>query len=115
MAAHIRHDHPVAHPRQNRHNVDEAVNIVGPAMEQHDGKTITWASFYIADLQDTCVYLLRGAKGLICFGPKGRHIHRVYFAGLSNLVHLDLSNQMQFEAQYGAGGWSCDRPPTSTD
>ena len=36
IAAQIRHDHPVARRRQQRRDIDKAVNVVGPAVQKND-------------------------------------------------------------------------------
>ena len=48
--------------RQQRRHIDKAVDVVGPAVQQNDGRTIGRAGFGIADIQATGIDLLEGAK-----------------------------------------------------
>src|SRR5438270_10829519 len=50
VAAQIGVDYPVARLRKPRHNVDIAVNVVGPAVQKHDRRTIAGASFSVSDI-----------------------------------------------------------------
>ena len=56
--------HPIARCRQQRHNVDIAVNVVGPAVQQHDRRTIALSSFSVSNIQDTGIDLFQRAEGL---------------------------------------------------
>src|SRR4051794_22399821 len=40
VAAEVRNDHPVPRPCEHRRDVDKAVNVVGPTVQQNDGATI---------------------------------------------------------------------------
>ena len=59
IAAQIGDDHPVARLRKPRRNVDIAVNVVGPAVQKHDRRTIARASFSVSDIQDAGIDLLQ--------------------------------------------------------
>ena len=65
IAAQIRDDHPVARRRQQRRDVDVAVDVVGPAVQQDDRRTIGGAGFGVADIQDAGVDLLQRAEGRV--------------------------------------------------
>src|ERR671911_2205598 len=57
MAAQMRHDHPVARRRQQRRDIDEAVNIVGPAVQKNYRRTIGGAAFSVSNIQDAGIDL----------------------------------------------------------
>ena len=52
VAAQIRHDHPVAGRRQQRCDVDEAVDVVGPAVQEDDRRAVGRTGFGVADVQE---------------------------------------------------------------
>jgi hypothetical protein len=62
-AAQIRDDHPVAFRRKPRRNVDKAVNVVGPAVQQQDRRTTGGASFSVSDMLEASIDLLKLAEG----------------------------------------------------
>ena len=62
VAAQIRNDHPVARRRQQRGDIDKAVNVVGPAVQKNDRGTIGGAGFGVADIQDAGIDLLQRAE-----------------------------------------------------
>jgi hypothetical protein len=62
MAAQMRHDHPVARRCQQRRDIDEAVNIIGPAVQKHDRRTIGGAGFSVSNMQDAGIDLLQCAE-----------------------------------------------------
>ncbi len=64
-AAQIRDDRPVARLRKPRRHVDIAVNIVGPAVQKHDRRTIGGTSFSVSDIQETGIDLLQQAEGRV--------------------------------------------------
>ena len=59
MAAQMRDDHPVARRRQQRGDIDKAVNVVGPAVQKDDRRAIGGASFSVSDIQDAGIDLLQ--------------------------------------------------------
>ena len=59
IAAQIRNDHPVARRCQQGRDIDEAVNVVGPAVQKNDRRTIGGAGFGIADIEDAGIDLLQ--------------------------------------------------------
>ncbi len=63
IATQIGDDHPVACLRKPRGNVDKAVNVIGPAVQQHDRRTIALASFSVADVQDAGIDLFQRTEG----------------------------------------------------
>src|SRR5258705_12639476 len=50
----------IARRRQQRRDVDIAMNVVGPAVQKDDRRAIGWAGLRIADIQDTGLDLLQG-------------------------------------------------------
>jgi hypothetical protein len=52
VAAYIRDDRPVALRRQQRGDIDKAVNVVRPAVQEKDRKTIGGSGFSVSDVQD---------------------------------------------------------------
>ena len=62
VAAQMRHDHTVALRRQQRGDVDKAVNVVGPAVQQEDCRSIGGAGFRVPDVQHSRVDLLQRAE-----------------------------------------------------
>ena len=62
IATQIRHDHPIARRRQQRRDLDEAVDVVGPAVQQQHGRAVGRAGLGIADVQDTGINLLQFAE-----------------------------------------------------
>lgn len=59
IAAQIRHNHAVAFGGEDGRHIDEAVDIVGPAVEQDDGGPVGGAGFGIADIEETGIDLLQ--------------------------------------------------------
>ncbi len=62
IAAEVRDDDPVAPRGQKRRDIDEAVNVVWPAVQQHDHITIARADVGISDVQDAGIDLLQQAE-----------------------------------------------------
>ena len=62
IAAQIGHDHPVARRRQQRRDIDKAVNVVGPAMQKNDGGSVGGAGFGIADIEHAGIDLLQWTR-----------------------------------------------------
>ena len=62
VAAQIRDDHPVARRRQQRRDIDVAVNVVGPAVQKNDRRAIGGTGFGVADIQDAGIDLLQRAE-----------------------------------------------------
>ena len=62
IAAQIRDDHPVARRRQQRGDIDIAVNVVGPAVQKNDRRAIGRAGFGVSDIQDAGIDLLQRAE-----------------------------------------------------
>ena len=67
VAAQIRNDHPVARRGQQRRDIDIAVNVVGPAVQKNDRRTIGGAGFGVSDIQDAGIDLLE--RGERCVRP----------------------------------------------
>jgi hypothetical protein len=55
----IRDDHPVAGRGQQRRNIDKAVNVVRPAMQQNHRGTIGGAGFRVSNVQESGIDLLQ--------------------------------------------------------
>src|SRR5215472_9210002 len=51
VSAVVRHDHAIARRRQDRSDIDKAVNVIGPAMQQNDRRTVGRTGFGIADIE----------------------------------------------------------------
>ena len=62
IAAQIRHDHAVARRRQQRRDIDKAVDVVWPAVQQDDRRAVGRTRFGIADIQHAGVDLLQRAE-----------------------------------------------------
>ena len=58
ITAQIRNDHAVARRRQQRRDVDKAVDVVGPAVQQNDRRAIGGAGFGVTDIQHAGIDLL---------------------------------------------------------
>src|SRR5439155_11353405 len=58
VPAQIRDDHPVSRRRQQWSDIDKAVNVVGPAVQKNERRTVSWASFSVADIQAAGIELL---------------------------------------------------------
>src|SRR5918998_3104821 len=56
--AQIRDDRPVALRRQQRRYIDIAVNVVGPAVQKNNRRTIGGAGFSVSNIQDAGIDLL---------------------------------------------------------
>src|SRR5580693_2859755 len=65
IAAQVRHEHVVTLRCQQRSNVDIAVDVVRPTMQENHGSTIGWTCFNVADVEETCIDLLDGPEGTI--------------------------------------------------
>src|SRR5271166_1784334 len=65
VAAQVRYEHVVTLRCQQRSNVDKAVNVVGPAVQENHGSTIGGTCFNVADVEETCIDLLDGPEGTI--------------------------------------------------
>src|SRR5262249_52449860 len=52
VAAKVRDDHPVASGGEQRHDIDEAMDVVRPSMQQNGYGSIGWAGVHIADVQE---------------------------------------------------------------
>jgi hypothetical protein len=52
----------VARGRQQGRDVDIAVNVVGPAVQEDDRRTIGGTGFRISDIQKTGIDLLQGSE-----------------------------------------------------
>jgi hypothetical protein len=59
IAAQIGDDHPVAGLCQQRRNIHIAVNVVGPAVQKNDRRTIALTSFSVSDVQEAGIDLLQ--------------------------------------------------------
>jgi hypothetical protein len=64
MASEIRNQHAVAFRRKQGRNLGEAVNVVGPAVEENDRSPGSRTDVRVADVQDTGIYLFQLAKRL---------------------------------------------------
>ena len=62
VAAQIGHDHPEARPRQHRGDIDEGVDVVGPAVQEDDGGTIGGPGFGVTDIEDAGIDLFQRRK-----------------------------------------------------
>ena len=58
VAAQVRDDHPVARRRQPRRDLVEGVDVVRPAMQQHDRRTIAGTDVGVSDVQHAGLDLL---------------------------------------------------------
>ena len=63
VAAQIRHNHPVAPGCQQGGDVNVAVNVVGPAVQENDRRAVGWAGLRVRDVQETGVDLFQWTKG----------------------------------------------------
>ena len=63
VAAQIGNDHPIAGRRQQRRDIDEAVDVVGPAVQENDRRAIGRTGFGIADIEHAGIDLLQRAEG----------------------------------------------------
>ena len=63
VAAQVGHDHAVAGRRQQRRDVDEAVDVVGPAVQEDDRRAVGRTGFGVPDVQHAGVDLLQRAEG----------------------------------------------------
>ena len=62
VAAQVRDDHPVALRRQQRGDVDVAVDVVGPAVQQDDRGTVGRAGLGVADVEQAGIDLLHDRR-----------------------------------------------------
>src|SRR5262245_28079739 len=63
ITAQVRDDHPIARRRQRRRHIDEAVNVVGPSVQEEDHRPICGAGFGVSDIQNAGIDLLERAEG----------------------------------------------------
>ena len=82
VAAQIRHDHPVALRRQQRRDIDKAVNVVRPAVQKDDGAAVRRTGLGVSDIQDAGIDLLERCERRM--RPRFGHAqcHRFGLAGL---------------------------------
>ena len=59
MAAQIWNDDTVAFGREQGGDVDKAVDVVGPSVQENDGRTVRRAGLRIADVEHAGVDLLQ--------------------------------------------------------
>jgi len=62
IAAQIRDDHAIPDRRQQQSDIDEAVNVVGPAVEKNDSGPVCGTGLSVSDIQDTGIDLLERGK-----------------------------------------------------
>jgi len=62
MAAEMGHDHPVARRRQQWGDLDEAVDVVRPSVQQEHWRTAWGTRFGVADVEDPGMDLLERSK-----------------------------------------------------
>ena len=62
VAAQVRDDHPVARRRQQRRDLGEGVDVVRPAVQQNDRRTVGRADVDVADVEEAGRDLLDGAE-----------------------------------------------------
>ena len=62
MPAQVGDNYPIALRRQQRSDIDIAVNVVGPTVQKNNWRTIGWTSFSISNIQDAGIDLFYGAK-----------------------------------------------------
>src|SRR5215475_8510740 len=82
VAAQIPDNNPVARLPQQGRDVDEAINIVGPAVQKNYLGTIGSASLSVYNVQDAGIDLLQCAEGRVCPRLDRRHSRRFWFGGL---------------------------------
>jgi len=58
----IGHQHAIAGCRQHRGYLDEAVNVVWPAMQENHKCAVGRTSLCISEIQEACVNMLQWAK-----------------------------------------------------
>ena len=63
ITAQIGDDHPVAGRRQQRRDIDKAVNVVRPAVQENDRRSIVGTRFDISNVEQSRIDLLQGAEG----------------------------------------------------
>src|SRR5262249_11440731 len=66
IAAQKRDEHPVARRGQRRSDVDKAVNVVGPTMQQNDRSAVGGSGFGISHIQEAGIDLLERSERCIC-------------------------------------------------
>src|SRR5262249_42230823 len=66
VTAKVRNDHPVAGRGQPGGDINEAMDVVRPAMQKDDNGTIGRASFRVADIQDASIDLLQWSERCMC-------------------------------------------------
>ena len=76
VATQIGDDHPVAGRRQQGRDIDEAVDVVRPAVQQDDRRPVGRAGFRVADVESAGVDLLERGEG--CVRPRS---NRGYIRG----------------------------------
>jgi hypothetical protein len=62
VAADKRHDDPVARRREHRGDIGEAVDVVGPSVQQNDRRSGRGAGFCVANVQQAGVYVPQRAE-----------------------------------------------------
>src|SRR6202790_1939857 len=65
VAAQIGNDYPVARRGQHRGDVNKAVNVIRPAVQKNDRRTIRRAGLGVADVELAGVYLLQRTERLV--------------------------------------------------
>src|SRR5581483_4560366 len=58
-------DDAIAGRGQYRRYIDEAMDVVGPTVQQDDRLAVSGTHFSIADIEQACIDLLQGSKGCI--------------------------------------------------
>ena len=97
VAAQIRHDHPEAGLRQHRDDIDEGVDVVGPAVQQDDDGTIGGPGFGVTDIEDAGIDLFQRGKRSV-----GTRLDRARARLCARRT-----------AQRGCRSWRTARPPAS--
>src|SRR6266536_1960311 len=115
VAAQVRHDHPVARRRQHGRDLDVAMDVVGPAVQQHDRRTVGGAGLGVANIQDAGIDLLQGDER--CVHPRCVSAHRRLLVG-EEVASAQLRAWTAFRIRLvTACGWetmiTCE-PSTST-
>jgi hypothetical protein len=62
IAAQIGHEHPVPLPRQQRSDLVEGMNVVGPTVQQQDDTSVGRTRFRVSDIQHAGIDLLEGPE-----------------------------------------------------
>jgi excisionase family DNA binding protein len=72
VTAQVGDDHSVALRSQQRRNIDVTVNVVGPAVQENDRRTIGGASLRVTDVQETG---LGGAQAWLDVDGAAKHLN----------------------------------------